>query len=354
MLLRTTGLTHIEPGQAQIGYTLLAPFATDSAFLISPGGEIVHRWSGTHSVTHACYLLENGNLLVNELSDSPKGVPLTTSGLMRERNAEGTIVWEHHDPWQHHDVRRLPNGGTIYIAYQAPDAKVASLFSGGVKGSETDAGMYGECIREINESGKLVWEWSTEHLPASLRRLHNNANRWSAGHLNTIQPLDDNRILVCSKTLNLTFILQRGTGELLWHFQSDQLGGPHDAQLLDNGKVLIFANGLYGADLHHSQIWEIDPINNEVVWRFHQKDNPMQFYSPHIGGCQRLPGGNTLICEGSRGCVFEVTPAGEVVWEYINPECGYHEMFGHANWLFRVRSYANGSPELQAIPALHA
>ena len=29
--------------------------------------------------------------------------------------------------------------------------------------------------------------------------------------------------------------------------------------------------------------------------------------------------GNTLICEGSNGRIFEVTPAGEIVWEYVNP-----------------------------------
>ena len=27
----------------------------------------------------------------------------------------------------------------------------------------------------------------------------------------------------------------------------------------------------------------------------------------------------TLIREGSNGRIFEVTPAGEIVWEYVNP-----------------------------------
>ena len=34
---------------------------------------------------------------------------------------------------------------------------------------------------------------------------------------------------------------------------------------------------------------------------------------------QRLPNGNTLICEGAWGRIFKVTPEKAVVWEYINP-----------------------------------
>jgi hypothetical protein len=44
-----------------------------------------------------------------------------------------------------------------------------------------------------------------------------------------------------------------------------------------------------------------------------------EFFSPYISGAQRLANGNTLICEGVHGRIFEVTGAGEVVWEYVNP-----------------------------------
>ena len=43
------------------------------------------------------------------------------------------------------------------------------------------------------------------------------------------------------------------------------------------------------------------------------------FYSAEISGAQRLPNGNTLITEGVKGNLFEVTSAGEMVWRYINP-----------------------------------
>ena len=42
----------------------------------------------------------------------------------------------------------------------------------------------------------------------------------------------------------------------------------------------------------------------------------MDFHSHNISGSQRQPNGNTLICEGSKGHLFEITPSGEIVWEY--------------------------------------
>ena len=48
--------------------------------------------------------------------------------------------------------------------------------------------------------------------------------------------------------------------------------------------------------------------------------NPVEdFYSLNISGAQRLPNGNTLICLGRRGLLFEVTPDHTIVWEYQSP-----------------------------------
>lgn len=43
------------------------------------------------------------------------------------------------------------------------------------------------------------------------------------------------------------------------------------------------------------------------------------FFSPYISIAQRLPNGNTLIDEGACSRIFEVTPMGEIVWEYRSP-----------------------------------
>ena len=47
---------------------------------------------------------------------------------------------------------------------------------------------------------------------------------------------------------------------------------------------------------------------------------PSDFYGQNISGAQRLPNGNTLICEGPDGYIFEVTDDGEIVWTYQNTD----------------------------------
>ncbi|PTX60963.1 putative secreted protein (Por secretion system target) [Kordia periserrulae] len=46
---------------------------------------------------------------------------------------------------------------------------------------------------------------------------------------------------------------------------------------------------------------------------------PTDFYSRILSSAQRLPNGNTLICDGDDGYFFEITPTEEIVWEYVNP-----------------------------------
>jgi len=57
---------------------------------------------------------------------------------------------------------------------------------------------------------------------------------------------------------------------------------------------------------------------SEMEWSYTAPE-PEDFYSDFISGVQRLPNGNTLICCGAPGWVFEVTPAGRMVWDWRNP-----------------------------------
>lgn len=350
MLTHHTGVTFHDPSRSTPGYVLIAPCGSTEVYLTDYAGEVAHTWNTlAPGITFCSKLLPNGNLFVNERADVRKGVDLTGSGLMREYDANSNLVWEHHDPYQHHDMQRLPTGGAAYLAYTDAPAGIADTIVGGIEGSESPVGICGEVIREVDEGGAVVWERHLTEFGTNRFALHPNANRWSTGHTNTIVRLDDGNYLISSKVLNLLLIIDRETSEIAWHYQNDAMGGQHDAQPLDNGNLLCFANGAYSRDLHHSQVWEIDPRTNEVVWQYRSKDNPQSFFSPHIGGCQRLASGNTLVCEGAKGCVFEVTPDGDIVWEYICPTFSETPGFGKINWLFRARHYAPGVPELALL-----
>ena len=350
MLVQKHGVTFYDKEKATPGYTLYSRNNSDHIWLINMDGDVVHEWKTTGGSTHFNYLRPNGNLFVCErVPEGPKLVA-GKGGRMREYDWEGNVVWEHIDDHQHHDGRRLENGNAVYIAWQEFDDKEARRVKGGLPGTEKDGKIYGEVIREVDENGNLVWEFSnnsSEFLDKySLNPL---AHRQEYGHANTISPMVNGDYLVSYRTLNLIIIIDRKTNKIKWEFQNDNLGGQHDCQELENGNILVFANGwnTYKDGPNFSQIWEIDQETKEIVWRYFPEKNALSFWSPHISGCQRLKSGNTLIAEGGKGCIFEVTPDREVVWEYINPFYGPHPaLSGEINWVFRARRYANDSTEI--------
>lgn len=64
------------------------------------------------------------------------------------------------------------------------------------------------------------------------------------------------------------------------------------------------------------------------AWIYMANDGP-SFHSPFISSAHRLPNGHTFIASGAQGRFFEVTPKGEIVWEYWNPYAGEPELPFH-------------------------
>ena len=87
-----------------------------------------------------------------------------------------------------------------------------------------------------------------------------------------------------------------------------------------------------------SRIIEVDLATKQIVWKYQEK-RESDFFSPRISNAQRLPNGNTLICEGDFGRLFEVTRDGELVWEFVNPYFGEGPT-GPNNRVFRAYRYS--------------
>ena len=87
-----------------------------------------------------------------------------------------------------------------------------------------------------------------------------------------------------------------------------------------------------------SRVIEVEPATKEIVWEYREK-RESDFFSPRISNAQRLPNGNTLVCEGDFGRFFEVTSEGELVWEYVNPYFGEGPN-GFNNRVFRAYRYS--------------
>lgn len=106
--------------------------------------------------------------------------------------------------------------------------------------------------------------------------------------------------------------------------------------LTDEGKLIIYNNGGARVDAIYSSIDIIDPpVSSPGVytydtasgylpvvpeWQYTDPDEPTNFFSAILSSGQRLPNGNTLICDGDSGYFFEIDTNNNIVWEYINPD----------------------------------
>ena len=175
-------------------------------------------------------------------------------------------------------------------------------------------------------------------------------------------------------------------GDLLWRWgnprnhgagtDDDQvLGYQHDPVFLPDAedgrlRLLVFNNNVQGLaddERGFSEVLELtlpfDPARgfvgepgqawgpSEASWSYR---DPGRFHSAFISVAQRLPNGNTLICSGAGGRVFEVTPEGETVWDYRNDLGGTLDPPDHAGKappysLFRATRVARDAPGMVAV-----
>jgi len=325
--LARTGGTHHDAARACQGYVLFSPLnETKATLVIDMAGEIVHRWDHDCLPGHFGYLMENGNLHFNGKADDgnadlwPRWAQLN-GGLMREVDWDGNVLWEHRDPFHHHDARRTAAGGAIYLSLERVPEEMRTRIRGGYE-PDDGLGMWADKIVEIDQGGEVVWEWrAIEHFDPESEVIAPMVPRWEWTHCNTVFPIGDDRVLVSMRHTSTVVIIEKATGKIVWRLGDDVLSGQHDSQILANGNILIFDNGAHrktGGIVPYSWVIEVDPATDEIVWSY--QDNPPQyFYSFNISGVGRLPNGNTMICEGARGRLFQVTPDGEVVWEYVSP-----------------------------------
>jgi hypothetical protein len=100
------------------------------------------------------------------------------------------------------------------------------------------------------------------------------------------------------------------------------------------GHLLLFNNGGDRPDGRYSSVDELVlPADSQGRYarqpgKAYGPDQPVwsytapkktDFFSSFISGAQRLSNGDTLICSGANGTMFEVTPEKVIVWKYVNP-----------------------------------
>lgn len=341
------GLLYHDPNRCFGGYTLVAPLRHLHAYLVNIEGETVHQWDLPGPLGSKAYLLPGGNLLLSTVTDGGTPIREAKGGHIMELDWDSNVVWEHVDDDQHHDLRRLDNGNTVYIAWEALSDEAQARVQGGIPGTERDGKTYSDVFREVDPDGNLVWEWRLQDQEIEKFPLSLDCERFEFAHSNSCAPTPDGNYLVNFRSLDTMMLIDRATKEIIWSHRDWTWGHPHNPEMLPNGNITLFANGMNNArQIVHSRALEIDPKDFSVVWEYVDPQK-WTFFSAVMGGVQRLANGNTLINEAVFGRLFEVTPDNEMVWEYINPYFHPIPIFGGpANPMFRAYRYASDSPEL--------
>lgn len=148
--------------------------------------------------------------------------------------------------------------------------------------------------------------------------------------------------------------------------------GQHDSAWIEPGlpgagNIMIFNNGhgLAVDGTNYSSIVEfappvkqngqyemVNPLSFEpfdLIWSYVAEPTE-DFSSPSLSGVTRLPNGNTLVCSGVEGRIFELTESKEIVWEYISPVTSNgilsqgDDLEYADNYLFRAYRYSPDYP----------
>jgi hypothetical protein len=346
---RGVGLRGLDAARACPGLTLFAPAGGTDVHLIDLRGEVVHTWTMPYRPGLYGYLTDRGTLFYNGQipNDTFIGKSPFMGGAALEMDWHGKVLWEVRRPDHHHDGRLLKNGNIVLLCAKELPPEIARRVRGGRAGSEASGGaIWADYLVELTTDGKVVWEWHTwEHLDPEndgLTALQDERSEWTHGNSVFEQP--DGNLLVSFRNISTVIRIDRRTGAILWKLGPPPLAGQHAPNLLANGNILIFDNGPHRLDesFPFSRVIEVNPATNEIVWKY-QEPRTFNFYSPRISNAQRLPNGNTLVNEGVFGRFFEVNPAGDVVWEFVNPHFGPSTAAAKMqnNGVFRVYRYSD-------------
>lgn len=341
------GLRAYDCEQTFPGLTLFAPQSGGGkVYLIDLHGKIVHTWQMPYPPGNSGYLTDKGTLFFNgkivEHSERYISRQPWKGGIALEVDWGGRVLWQVHHPDHHHDGIRLRNGNILLLCLAQLPHEIVRKVKGGMPGTEHNGEMYADYLVEMTTAGQVVWQWrSWDHLDPETDRItaiQERREEWTHG--NGLAELANGDIVVSFRVISTVIILDRKTSKIVWKLGAPPLSGQHAPTPLANGNLLLFDNGPHRLDhpMPFSRVIEIEPSTKQIVWTY-QERREYEFFSPRISNAQRLPNGNTLICEGDFGRLFEVTVNGELVWEYVNPYFGEGPN-GPNNRVFRAYRYS--------------
>lgn len=335
-----TGVTVLQPERMQPGATLYTSGEATIARLVSPEGEVLHEWSRSFSELQGeaggidnprpdefvyfrdAKLFPNGDLLV--VIEGNGATPYGYAVAKLDRNSDP--LWIYYGG-AHHDLEVGPDGRIYAITHEVVQHSLEG------HGNLADAWLEDYLVVLSPDGEEELKMPLTEAVAASpFQHLLHTVASYSVGdplHTNAVTLIGEEaaaampfaepgQVMLSFRELNAIGIADLDRQELVWAQRGPWLG-QHDPDPLANGNILLFDNyGNYERPEGISRVIEFNPVTMEIVWQYAgTPDRPLN--SAIRADQERLANGNTLIAESNGGRIVEVTPEGDVVWEFINP-----------------------------------
>jgi outer membrane protein assembly factor BamB len=253
------------------GAFICADYTQGKVFIVDAAGKV--EWSYDAPDANDVWALPNGNFLFN------------TGHGVKEVTREKKVVFSYESSSEIYACQRLANGNTFI--------------------GECNAGR----LLEVSPSGQIVKQ---------IRLLPDGQD---GGHLymRNARRLADGSYLVCHYGAQVVREYDPN-GKLVREIPAP--GGPHSAIRLPNGNTLISSADMDGAV---PRVFEVSPAG-KTVWQVSGNELPgisLKF----MAGIQRLPNGNTVMCNwlghgqlGKAPHIIEVTRDKKVVWTFADHE----------------------------------
>jgi hypothetical protein len=341
------GVTHWDQSQAQNGYTLTASAHGQKVLLLDMQGNTAHSWQLDYLgiwndadqvkqpvperfiFVRNARLMPDGGLLLSfsAWATTPHGY-----GIARI-DKDSNVLWANFRHI-HHSFDVLANGNVVALDYQLETVPPENM-------PQWPTPHLGDGLSVYSADGEFLQRF--DFLDSFLRSpfrpvLDAIAIKQGGGglgdylHSNDVEVLrpemaaafpmaTSGDLLVSFRALDGIAIIDQNSYAVIW-FQRAYWRGQHDPDFLPNGNMILFDNiglKLTPGKLRQSRVIEFNPQTMEIVWEYSGTDE-QPFYSNSRASQQRLANGNTLITESNSGRLLEVTRAGEIVWEYFNPQ----------------------------------
>jgi outer membrane protein assembly factor BamB len=337
------GVTIYDPKRADNGLTLYSAGDGAKVRLISMTGELVHEWNlpysavwdETAAVRHPqpdsqiyvekAMLLPNGDLVAIYVAvgDSPWGYGMV------EMDKDSHVVWKYLQQ-THHDFDIGADGRIYALTHEIRDDVVPGqqhLAPPRIDDYAVVLSPEGKELKKVWLLGALAkspYATFLSTVPWYIAKgkgdyLHTNSIDVIGSDMARRLPVPlEHGVLLSFREIGTLALLDLDRERIVWALRGPWLR-QHDAEALPDGHMMVFDNEGRGGDV--SRVLEFDPTTLQITWRY-AGDPKHAFFSRVRSSEQRLPNGNTLITESDGGRLLEVTPGGEIVWEYLNPVRG--------------------------------